>query len=84
MSESDWGKENARVPQATKDPASLGAATAAAAQEATAQETGPNLLDPSLARIASLPLSQRAAEFELLHATLSRELESAIGQDPLR
>lgn len=42
------------------------------------------LQDPSLARIASLPLAERAAHYEELHARLTAELESAIGQDELR
>ena len=43
-----------------------------------------HLHDPSLARIASLPLSERAREYEALHAQLSSELEVAIGQETLR
>ncbi len=51
---------------------------------ANAGETGESgLHDPSLARIASLPLAERAAEYEKLHARLSAELESAIGQETL-
>lgn len=42
------------------------------------------LYDPLLARIASLPVPERAAEYEKILAQLAAELETTIGQDTLR